>query len=161
VLVGSLSPISRAQADAAVSYAQLEITAEAMIDDAAERARIMMRALQLLRAGRSVMLRIAHPGVVQIPAGQSDSLAHASATFVARLLHEKPLRRVGIAGGDTSSRVVLALDVWALTHRRTLAPGVALCAVRSDEASLDGMEVLLKGGQMGPLDLFETLLHGT
>jgi uncharacterized protein YgbK (DUF1537 family) len=76
------------------------------------------------------------------------------------LLHEKPLRRIGIAGGDTSSRTVLGLDIWALAHRRTLAPGVALCSARSDAATFDGMELMLKGGQMGPPDLFETLLHG-
>jgi uncharacterized protein YgbK (DUF1537 family) len=38
---------------------------------------------------------------------------------------------------------------------------VALCRLHSDEAALDGLEIMLKGGQMGGEDLFETLLHGT
>jgi uncharacterized protein YgbK (DUF1537 family) len=37
----------------------------------------------------------------------------------------------------------------------------ALCRLHSDQASLDGMEIMLKGGQMGSEALFETLLHGT
>jgi len=77
------------------------------------------------------------------------------------LLHRIPLRRVAIAGGDTSSHAAQALDIWALAYRRTLAPGVTLCETRSDQPGLDGCELVLKGGQMGPVDLFETLLRGS
>jgi uncharacterized protein YgbK (DUF1537 family) len=71
-----------------------------------------------------------------------------------------PLRRVGIAGGDTSSHVALGLDIWGLAWRGALAPGVTLCAARADRPALDGIEMMLKGGQMGPGDLFERFLNG-
>ena len=71
-----------------------------------------------------------------------------------------PLRRVGIAGGDTSSLAVKSLTAWGLSFHASIAPGVALCRLHSDVPSLDGMEIMLKGGQMGPQDLFERLVHG-
>jgi hypothetical protein len=32
--------------------------------------------------------------------------------------------------------------------------------MRADDPVLDGVELMLKGGQMGPPDVFERLLHG-
>ena len=40
-------------------------------------------------------------------------------------------------------------------------PPPGLCRVWSDVPGMDGMEVLLKGGQMGQADFFGRVLHGT
>jgi hypothetical protein len=40
------------------------------------------------------------------------------------------------------------------------AAGVALCRLHATPSWLDGMELMLKGGQMGGDDLFETLRTG-
>jgi uncharacterized protein YgbK (DUF1537 family) len=116
----------------------------------------------LLRAGRSVLACTSREGAATagVPAG-SRSLAEASGRWLARVLAAAPLRRVGIAGGDTSSLAVQALDAWGLSHLRQVAPGLALCRVHCDLPALDGMEIVLKGGQMGPVDLFEQLVHGS
>jgi len=37
---------------------------------------------------------------------------------------------------------------------------VALCRAHADTAQLDGVELMLKGGQMGTPDLFELLVEG-
>jgi uncharacterized protein YgbK (DUF1537 family) len=71
-----------------------------------------------------------------------------------------PLRRVGVAGGDTSSHGVQALDAWGLSYVADMGAGASLCRVHSDDARLDGMEIMLKGGQMGTDDVFERLVHG-
>jgi uncharacterized protein YgbK (DUF1537 family) len=160
-MVGSLSPVSRSQADASPSYAQLEIGAADIAEDAASLSAMLDRVLALLRDGRSVMLRTAHPGARRITPAEAAAVARGSAAAVGRILRAVPLRRVGIAGGDTASHTALGLDIWGLAYRRTLAPGVTLCATRSDDRALDGVELMLKGGQMGPPDLFEMLLHGT
>ena len=160
-LVGSLSPVSRAQADAARCYVQCEIAASALLSDAAARDRLLGEIVALLRDGRSTMLRTRFPDAAAVDAATADAVARAGADFLARLLSAIRLRRIGIAGGDTSSRAVQALDLWALAYRCTLAPGVTLCAARSDDPALDGMEMMLKGGQMGPANLFDTLLTGT
>jgi len=56
---------------------------------------------------------------------------------------------------------VQALGAWALGHAGTLATGVALTRVHADAPRLDGLELMLKGGQMGPPDVFERLVRGT
>jgi len=91
----------------------------------------------------------------------AHALAAATGTLLARVLTAVPLARVGVAGGDTSSHAVKALDAWGLSYLGSLAPGVALCRVHSDRPALDGMELMLKGGQMGGDDLFGLLLSGT
>jgi uncharacterized protein YgbK (DUF1537 family) len=70
------------------------------------------------------------------------------------------LHRIGIAGGDTSSFAVRALGAWGLSYLAPLSAGVTVCRLHADRAELDGMEIMLKGGQMGDADLFEQLLEG-
>ena len=51
---------------------------------------------------------------------------------------------------DTSSHAVAALDAWGLFYRAPLVPGAPLCRIHSDNPSLDGLDIVLKGGQVGP-----------
>ena len=88
-------------------------------------------------------------------------IAKATGEFVSRLLSTTQPRRIGVAGGDTSSWALRALNVWGLSFIGHLAPGVALCRAHSDVENLDGIEIMLKGGQMGPPDLFLRLRCGT
>ena len=161
VLAGSLSPITAQQVRQATSYTPLALDA-ARLTDAGYQAQTAAQAAALLRNGHSVLActssaeGIATAGV---PAG-SRALAEACGAWLARVLAAGPLRRVGIAGGDTSSLSVQALDAWGLSYLQPVAPGLALCRLHSDVPTLDGMEIVLKGGQMGPPDLFERLLHG-
>jgi uncharacterized protein YgbK (DUF1537 family) len=70
------------------------------------------------------------------------------------------LGRIGIAGGDTSSQATLALGLWGLAFRCVLAPGVAVSIARGDDPLTDGLELMLKGGQMGGDLLFDELALG-
>ncbi|MCY1545880.1 hypothetical protein D9M68_818430 [compost metagenome] len=72
----------------------------------------------------------------------------------------KRLDRIGIAGGDTSSQATLALGLWGLAFRCVLAPGVTVSIARSDDPRIDGVELMLKGGQMGGDFLFDDLALG-
>jgi len=76
------------------------------------------------------------------------------------VLRRRPVARLGVAGGDSSSLAMQALDAWGLSHLARVEPGVALCRLHSDAPALDGMQVMLKGGQMGSVDLFERFVHG-
>ena len=161
VLAGSLSPLTAQQVRLARSYVPLALDAT-RLPDAGYRAQMARQAAALLQAGQSVLActssadGIATAGV---PTG-SRQLAEACGAWLAEVLAAAPLRRVGIAGGDTSSLSVQALDAWGLSYLQPVAPGLAMCRVHSDAPSLDGLEIVLKGGQMGPPDLFERLLHG-
>ena len=50
------------------------------------------------------------------------------------------------------------LGLWGLSLLGVPEPGVPLCRAHADDPALDGVELVLKGGQMGGTDLFERLL---
>jgi uncharacterized protein YgbK (DUF1537 family) len=163
VLAGSLSPVTARQIAAAGAYTQLPLDAARLASgDTTYRDAVISRAAQLLQEGRHVIAGTAlGPHQHEGQAGRhadTRAVALACADLLKHLLARMPLKRVGIAGGDTSSLAVQALDLWGLSFVRTLAPGVALNRAHSDDPALDGMELMLKGGQMGPEDLFERLL---
>ena len=162
VLAGSLSPVTARQRETASSYLRQPLDAQRVVThDVAYCGAWIAEVAAHLRAGRNVLAHTSTPaGRVEIPAAD-HSLAAQCGELLARLLREVPLQRVGIAGGDTSSHAVRALDIWGLSHVGTLAPGVAVCRAESHAAHLDGIEFMLKGGQMGPDDLFERLLRGS
>lgn len=158
VLAGSLSPVTAQQVRAAVSYEKVPVDVAALLQGGEAAVQALAERLgALLKAGRSVL-------AVTAGSASGDATAHeiaqAGGRLLARVLAQVPLRRIGIAGGDTSSLGVQALAAWGLSYRASLSPGAALCRLHSDHAGLDGLEIMLKGGQMGPEDLFERLLHG-
>jgi uncharacterized protein YgbK (DUF1537 family) len=159
VLAGSLSPVTARQVGAASSYTVLPLDAARLAaGGAAYRDFCVDEALHHLRAGRPVLAGTALDGSPDMPA-DTHAVALACADLLKHLLERMPLSRVGIAGGDTSSHAVQALDLWGLSCVREIGPGVALTRAHSDNPALDGMELMLKGGQMGQPDLFERLLQ--
>ncbi|MFG6192533.1 four-carbon acid sugar kinase family protein [Nonomuraea sp. JJY05] len=62
--------------------------------------------------------------------------------------------RLVVAGGDTSGQVVAALGARSLDVVAALAPGAPVCVLTSDDPACDGLEVALKGGQVGGDDYF-------
>jgi uncharacterized protein YgbK (DUF1537 family) len=79
----------------------------------------------------------------------SESIGMALAEVMRRLLDRTPLRRVVVAGGDSSGAVASHLGIQAFTVAAGMAPGVPLCRAWSDDARRDGLEIALKGGQLG------------
>lgn len=150
VLVGSLSPVTRRQVAFAEGYRRIEVDPARLASDGSLLAATAERARCLLDDGEDVMLVTAEPEGVHLPPAAA---AAASATLLAWVMARHPVRRLGIAGGDTASFGTRALDLWGLSDAGTLAPGVALCLGHADIPALDGIELMLKGGQMGPPDL--------
>ena len=66
-------------------------------------------------------------------------------------------RRVIIAGGDMSSRVTGLLGVTSLSIAANPWANVVLLRAHADSPEVDGIELLLKGGQVGDDDLFEAI----
>ncbi|TCC34072.1 four-carbon acid sugar kinase family protein [Kribbella speibonae] len=67
------------------------------------------------------------------------------------------VRRVVVAGGDTSGQVLRELEVRALElagGATPISPGVHLCRAASAVPGVHGLEVLLKPGQLGGVELF-------
>ncbi|HEX6363783.1 MAG TPA: nucleotide-binding domain containing protein, partial [Albitalea sp.] len=82
------------------------------------------------------------------------------AAVMRRLLERAPLARVVVAGGDSSGEVAGALDIVALTVTAALAPGAPLCRAWSPDRARDGLEIVLKGGQMGGASFFGAVRAG-
>lgn len=66
-------------------------------------------------------------------------------------------RRVIVAGGDTSGRITRLLDVDALEIAANPHGNIVLLRAWSSAPGIDGLELLLKGGQVGADDLFESI----
>ena len=71
-----------------------------------------------------------------------------------RLLSAHNMTRVVISGGDTSGRVARELGIDALTAFAPLVPGAPLCLAHGVASRNQGLELLLKGGQVGGPDIF-------
>jgi uncharacterized protein YgbK (DUF1537 family) len=162
VLAGSLSPVTARQVAAAKSFDIVWLDAQKLAQrDAAALADHADAIARSLSLGRHVLACTRAPNGTS-PSTELDAqaLAHAGGDLLAKVLAKVPLKRIGVAGGDTSSHGVQALDAWALSYAADMGAGASLCRVHSDDARLDGMEIMLKGGQMGTEDVFERLVHG-
>jgi uncharacterized protein YgbK (DUF1537 family) len=82
------------------------------------------------------------------------------AEVMRRLIDEVELRRVVVAGGDSSGEVASALGIEALTIAAGLTPGAPLCRAWSRVPRRDGLELVLKGGQMGDVGFFGLVRDG-
>ncbi|HUL67374.1 MAG TPA: 3-oxo-isoapionate kinase OiaK [Burkholderiaceae bacterium] len=84
----------------------------------------------------------------------------ALAEVMRRLLDRVEIRRVIVAGGDSSGEVASALGISALRVAAGMAPGAPLCRAFSNVPRRDGLEIVLKGGQIGATDFFGLVRAG-
>ena len=84
------------------------------------------------------------------------SIGRALGKVLRRLVEHDRLKRVVIAGGDTSSHALRELNIQALTTLRPLpeTPGSPLCLAHGLVPAMDGLQIALKGGQIGNDDYF-------
>ena len=160
LLVGSLSPVTAVQVlHAQDRYQAVTIDPARLLHDGQALEALARDCAAALGQGRSVLARTASPLAHGPP---PLAVAQVCATLLVRVLALSPqVRRVGVAGGDTASLALRALGAWALAWSGTLAAGVPLTRLRADSPALDGLALMLKGGQMGPPELFSQLLDGT
>jgi uncharacterized protein YgbK (DUF1537 family) len=182
---GSASTLSMQQIDAALAagFHGIAVDAVALLDDQrwpAVSQAIMADVLAMLTAGRSVILHTARgPADPRIEQTLDALRARGSSTARARqeggrllgqrlghiarsILQQRPLKRLLLSGGDTSSQVTQVLAPDGLVVAARLTRGAPLCRfIAPGQSWLDGVEVALKGGQMGDANFFETARAGT
>lgn len=175
---GSCSPVTARQiAHAEASgFATVRLQLQALFTDAqAEIARAVAAARAALADGVSALVYTAagpdDPAVQAFDATASAAgfsrgeaaqrTGEALALVMRRLLDQAPgLRRIAVAGGDSSGEVAASLGIEALTVAAALTPGAPLCRAWSTDARRDGLEIVLKGGQMGGEDFFSVVRDG-
>lgn len=82
------------------------------------------------------------------------------AEVMRKLLDQTPIRRIVVAGGDSSGEVTRQLGIDAMTVQAAMTPGAPLCKAYSENPARDGIELILKGGQMGGVDFYGQALGG-
>jgi uncharacterized protein YgbK (DUF1537 family) len=87
-------------------------------------------------------------------------IGHGLGEILRVLVMRTDIRRVAIAGGDTSGHALAGLGIIALEAAVALTPACGINIARSDDERLDGLVVALKGGQMGPVDYFGMIERG-
>lgn len=180
VVSGSCSPVTGAQIGWARAHGfAVDRLAITRVLDAAQREaevdRAVRAALAALADGSSPLVFSAEglddPAVRGFEASAAaagltrgdaaDLVGQALADVMRRLLDRQPaLRRIVVAGGDSSGAVAGALDIAALQVLAGLAPGAPLCRAASSNPARDGLELVLKGGQMGGPSFFGLVLQG-
>jgi 3-oxoisoapionate kinase len=165
VFAGSLSPITAQQLAQASSYLRLPLRVEALLENGAAAHEARQTLIHALSEDQNTLVYTAPEHGVVADTSLSARIAVASAQWISLALeqiHARGIRlgRFGIAGGDTSSLAIKALPIWGLSYCGSIDNGVSLCRAHSDDPSLDGIQLILKGGQMGGGDTFERLAHG-
>ena len=171
ILVGSgcCSPVTGAQIVWAVKHGFAEVALNSrrlvMRDASREIQRATNAAVELLRAGHSVIVHTTSAGpdkrvTVALKHGTSDVLGTALGQVLREALAQTRVRRLCIAGGDTSSFAGRALGIEALEMIAPLTPGAPLCRAHAPGSPADRREIVFKGGQVGAESYFETVRSG-
>jgi uncharacterized protein YgbK (DUF1537 family) len=150
VVSGSCSPVTGGQIDWALAHGFTGIRFEGEGSTAA--------AVAALKSGRHVVVYTSRgeagaPVAANVLGSQLGALAREAIT-------QTGLRRLLVAGGDTSSYAGRALGIESLEMIAPLAPGAPLCRAAAPGSPADGIEINFKGGQVGAPDYFGAVARG-
>jgi len=176
---GSVSPVTARQLAwaGANGFNLLAFDAAAVCGDAAglarEEDRLVRTATAAAAGGQSPLVHSAaghdDPAVTRFRAALSDSglaaetanqrIGEALGRILDAVLRATGIRRAVISGGDTSGHGMRQLGLQALVALAPTIPGAGLCAAHGTGPH-DGLEIALKGGQMGSDDYFGWIRAG-
>lgn len=172
VVSGSCSPTTERQIRQAFTdgFDGIEVDPVELVSERSDQAiaRAATAGRASLEAGRSVILYTAlgpaadRGAEIDRQEGARHKLGRGLGELLRALTVEQKLKRVIIAGGDTSSHALGQMGVDALTVRMPLpaSPGSPLCVAHAGIAEIDGLEVALKGGQVGTDRYFSAIRDG-
>jgi uncharacterized protein YgbK (DUF1537 family) len=176
IVSGSVSPITaaqiawaRAHGFATIAFDATSVCGPKEACTAAEES-ALSEALVALEAGKSPIIFSAEgPGDPRVDALRqvagsdlaraNDAIGQALGRIMRRLIEKTGLRRAVVSGGDTSGHVCTELGIYALEALAPTIPGASICTAKAD-GKLDGLELALKGGQMGSPDYFGWVRDG-
>ena len=151
LFAGSRSATTRKQVEAAVSFRRIPLEPEALHSDG-----LIAETAALVEKDVPVLVHL----LPDVDYGLSpDALANASSRFVTRVIDLADVGYLGLAGGDTSSRICAGLGFRALEFQENLGQGVGICTASHRDPRRNLMRLMLKGGQMGSASLFEDFLR--
>ncbi len=178
VVSGSCSPVTAQQIDWATKndFAEVALDPVRLLradGDGAALEAYCATALAAMQQGRSVILHTCRGPEDRRLVEVDQAFPHSSSERAGRrlgmilgrilrtLVERTGIRRAVVTGGDTCGYAAREMGITALEMAAPIAPGSPLCRIYAENASLDGMEILFKGGQVGPIDLFGNILNGS
>ncbi|MGK7393648.1 MAG: four-carbon acid sugar kinase family protein [Candidatus Cyclobacteriaceae bacterium M3_2C_046] len=178
IMAGSAAPTTKSQIEWVISlgFEALRVDTEALVDPQtknAEFSRLEKAALNALSRNQSVIIFAAlgpdDPVIEQtknkilelnLSGGTGELIARVQGELLKNILKLSKVKRVVVAGGDTSGYVARSLGIYALETLMPIAPGAPLCTAHSHDPDFDGLEISLKGGQNGNEKYFEAIMEG-
>ena len=164
---GSCSPVTSGQIAWALKHGfaevALNVAALASVKTSTkEILRAGKAAAEALRAGRSVIVHSTKSGsdrriAAKLKGRTAEVLGSALGKVLRTATEQSSVRRICIAGGDTSSYAARAMGIEALEMIAPLTPGAPLCRAHAPNSPADGCEVVFKGGQVGAENYFEVV----
>ncbi|RXK58021.1 four-carbon acid sugar kinase family protein [Lacibacter luteus] len=153
VVSGSCSPVTAAQIEWAKANGFEEIVLDAVkiIEEGIVDASVLNHVAVLLQKEKNV---IVHTGSKQTENLSSEKLGTALGTIAKHAAIHSNLKRVVVAGGDTSSYAARAMEIDAVEMIAAIVSGAPLCKAYSTNEKINGLEVNFKGGQVGGEDYF-------
>ncbi|KQP68540.1 hypothetical protein ASF40_17965 [Microbacterium sp. Leaf288] len=152
VVSGSRSAQTRRQADAAAAAGWL---VQPLPLGGPAREAVVPDVIAALRAGRGVVLTSDDADATSTgDRPVLEAIAEAAASVISAVARDEAARRVIVCGGDTSSRVTRLLGVESLSIAANPWGNVVLLRAHAADPAVDGLELLLKGGQVGADALF-------
>ncbi|MEW9613969.1 four-carbon acid sugar kinase family protein [Shinella sp. S4-D37] len=170
VVSGSVSPTTERQIRHALENGFAGVTLDPLALSGEENGAAVVAAVEsglaALQEGRSVVLYTAlgpaadRGGELDTATGARHRLGRALGRIQSELVACAGLTRAVVAGGDTSSHALGEMGIAALTLKMPLpqTPGSPLCIAHGGAA--DGLEIALKGGQVGGDDYFSMIRAG-
>ena len=152
VLAGSCSPATGAQVRYAIGagFHGVRLSPAGFDAAAAEK-----EAVAHLSAGKSVVLYSALDECDRVEIADRSAFASSLGRLLNKVILSTGVTRVIVAGGDSASHAAQELHLTALTFAAPLVRGAPLCRAHGWPGDL---ELVLKGGQIGPQTFFEDVL---
>lgn len=182
VLCGSVSPITAGQ----IGYALEKGFAEVAIDPNFLKERLQdavnhytEQVLKYIQLGKSVVVHTARGpkdprlnemnaitqklgwDVIKSKSELPKRFGELLGETAKAVLQKHPIKRLIIAGGDTSSYTARALGIHAVEMIAPQIKGAPLCRVYAKDSPVNGLQINLKGGQLGEKDYFVALQNGS
>jgi uncharacterized protein YgbK (DUF1537 family) len=166
---GSCATVTSGQIAWALKHGFKEVALNPGLLAAETRQRELQRAsasaLAKLRKGSSVILHTTRSGsdrgvAAKLKGKTAQILGTALGEVLRNVLARSKIRRICIAGGDTSSYAARALGIEAVEWVATGLAGAPVCRALAPGSPMDGCEVVFKGGQVGDEDCFQKVLRG-
>lgn len=168
---GSCSPVTCSQIAWALKhgFAEVPLNTAALVspnNSTGEIQRAIDLSEKLLKSGRSVIIHTTRSGSQRaVSAKLKGKTAEVLGTALGRALRgtleRTDIRRICIAGGDTSSFAARALGIEALEMIAPLTPGAPLCRAVAPDSPANGREAVFKGGQVGAESYFDIVRKGS